>query len=411
MAVLVLKFGGTSVANPERIQNAAKKVKAEIDLGHKVVVVVSAMSGVTNQLVDYVRSITPSYDPSEYDVVVASGEQVTSGLMALALQQLHVTARSYQGWQLPFYSSDAHEKARIDEIDTKLLNECFKNGITPVVPGFQGVTRGGRITTLGRGGSDTSAVALAAALKADRCDIYTDVDGIYTSDPRLVKKAKKIDRIAYEEMLELSSLGSKVLQTRSVELAMNFKVPVQVLSTFDAALGSDLPGTFLVGEDVMMEQQMVTGLAHSRDEARITLTNVEDKPGMLARIFEPLAGANINVDMIVQAASDDGKTVDVTFTVPRSDLVRATEALNASQKDIAYKELQTSKDVVKISVVGVGMRSHVGVGQMMFKALAEKGINIQVVSTSEIKISVLIEEAYTELALRTLHTTYKLDAA
>ncbi len=411
MAVLVLKFGGTSVANPERIQNAAKKVKAELDLGHKVVVVVSAMSGVTNQLVDYVRSITPSYDPSEYDVVVASGEQVTSGLMALALQQLDVKARSYQGWQIPFYTSDSHEKARIDDIDTKLLNECFKNGITPVIPGFQGVTRGGRIATLGRGGSDTSAVAIAAALKADRCDIYTDVNGIYTSDPRLVQKAKKINRIAYEEMLELASLGSKVLQTRSVELAMNFKVPVQVLSTFDAALGSDLPGTFLVGEDVMMEQQMVTGLAHSRDEARITLTNVEDKPGMLARIFGPLAAANINVDMIVQAASDDGKTVDVTFTVPRSDLLRASEALTGSQKEIAYKELQTSKDVVKISVVGVGMRSHAGVGQMMFKALAEKGINIQVVSTSEIKISVLIEEAYTELALRTLHTTYNLDAA
>ena len=411
MAVLVLKFGGTSVANPERIQNAAKKVKAELDLGHNIVVVVSAMSGVTNQLVDYVRSITPSYDPSEYDVVVASGEQVTSGLMALALQQLDVKARSYQGWQIPFYTSDSHEKARIDEIDTKLLQECFKNGITPVIPGFQGVTRSGRISTLGRGGSDTSAVAIAAALKADRCDIYTDVNGIYTSDPRLVQKAKKINRIAYEEMLELASLGSKVLQTRSVELAMNYKVPVQVLSTFDAALGSDLPGTFLVGEDVMMEQQMVTGLAHSRDEARITLTNVEDKPGMLARIFGPLAAANINVDMIVQAASDDGKTVDVTFTVPRSALLRASEALTGSQKEIAYKELQTSKEVVKISVVGVGMRSHVGVGQMMFKALAEKGINIQVVSTSEIKISVLIEEAYTELALRTLHTVYQLDAA
>ena len=411
MAVIVLKFGGTSVANPERIQLAAKKVKAEIDLGHHVVVVVSAMSGVTNQLVDYVRSITPSYDPSEYDVVVASGEQVTSGLMALALQQLDVKARSYQGWQIPFYSSDSHEKARIDEIDTKLLQECFKNGITPVIPGFQGVTRGGRITTLGRGGSDTSAVAIAAALKADRCDIYTDVNGIYTSDPRLVQKAKKINRISYEEMLELASLGSKVLQTRSVELAMNYKVPVQVLSTFDAALGSDLPGTFLMDEDAMMEKQMVTGLAHSRDEARMTLTNVEDVPGMLARIFGPLSDANINVDMIVQAASDDGKTVDVTFTVPRTDLLRATQALTDNQKQIAYKELQTSKDVVKISVVGVGMRSYAGVGQMMFKALADKGINIQVVSTSEIKISVLIEEAYTELALRTLHTTYNLDAA
>ncbi len=416
MATLVLKFGGTSVANPERIQNAAKKVKAELDLGHKIVVVVSAMSGVTNQLVEYVRTITPSYDPSEYDVVVASGEQVTSGLMALALQQLDVKARSYQGWQLPFYSSDKHEKARIDEIGTDLMKDCFKQNITPVIPGFQGVTRpskdgGNRITTLGRGGSDTSAVALAAALKADRCDIYTDVNGIYTSDPRLVQKAKKINRIAYEEMLELASLGSKVLQTRSVELAMNYKVPVQVLSTFETTVGSDLPGTFLIDEDAMMEKQMVTGLAHSRDEARITLTNVEDKPGMLARIFGPLAEANINVDMIVQAASDDGKTVDVTFTVPRADIVRATEALTNNKQTIAYKELQTNKDVVKISVVGVGMRSYAGVGQMMFKALADKGINIQVVSTSEIKISVLIEEAYTELALRTLHTTYQLDAA
>ncbi|MDX1922010.1 MAG: aspartate kinase [Alphaproteobacteria bacterium] len=411
MATLVLKFGGTSVANPERIQNAAKKVKAELDLGHKVVVVVSAMSGVTNQLVEYVRTITPSYDPSEYDVVVASGEQVTSGLMALALQQLDVKARSYQGWQLPFYSSDKHEKARIDEIGTELMKECFKQNITPVIPGFQGVTRNNRITTLGRGGSDTSAVALAAALKADRCDIYTDVNGIYTSDPRVVQKAKKISRIAYEEMLELASLGSKVLQTRSVELAMNYKVPVQVLSTFETSVGSDLPGTFLTDEDAMMEKQMVTGLAHSRDEARITLTNVEDKPGMLARIFGPLAEANINVDMIVQAASDDGKTVDVTFTVPRADIVRATEALTNNKQTIAYKELQTNKDVVKISVVGVGMRSYAGVGQMMFKALADKGINIQVVSTSEIKISVLIEEAYTELALRTLHTTYQLDAA
>ncbi len=417
MATLVLKFGGTSVANPERIQNAAKKVKAELDLGHKVVVVVSAMSGVTNQLVEYVRTITPSYDPSEYDVVVASGEQVTSGLMALALQQLDVKARSYQGWQLPFYSSDKHEKARIDEIGVELMQDCFKQNITPVIPGFQGVTRpsknggGNRITTLGRGGSDTSAVALAAALKADRCDIYTDVNGIYTSDPRVVQKAKKISRIAYEEMLELASLGSKVLQTRSVELAMNYKVPVQVLSTFETTVGSDLPGTFLTDEDAMMEKQMVTGLAHSRDEARITLTNVEDKPGMLARIFGPMAEANINVDMIVQAASDDGKTVDVTFTVPRADLLRATEALTTNKETIAYKELQTNKDVVKISVVGVGMRSYAGVGQMMFKALADKGINIQVVSTSEIKISVLIEEAYTELALRTLHTTYQLDAA
>lgn len=411
MSLLVLKFGGTSVANPERIQNAARKVQEEIKRGHKVVVVVSAMSGVTNQLVDYCRSIAPAYDPSEYDVVVASGEQVTSGLMALALQQLDIHAQSYQGWQVPFYTSDKHEKARIDDIDAKKLKVCFEQGITPVIPGFQGVTRTGRVTTLGRGGSDTSAVAIAAAIKADRCDIYTDVDGVYTSDPRLVTKARKVNRIAFEEMLELASLGAKVLQTRSVELAMNYKVPVQVLSSFEKAVGSDLPGTLLVDEDTMMEKQLVTGLAHSRDEARMTLTNVEDKPGMLAKIFGPLADSNVNVDMIVQAASDDGKTVDVTFTCPRGDVLRTIEALTKHKDHIGYKELQTSKEVAKISVVGVGMRSYAGVGQTMFKALAEKGINIQVVSTSEIKISVLIEEAYTELALRTLHHVYGLDAA
>lgn len=410
MALLVLKFGGTSVANPERVQNAAKKVKAEIDRGHKVAVVVSAMAGVTNQLVDYCRSIAPAYDPAEYDVVVASGEQVTSGLMALALQQLDVRASSYQGWQVPYYTSDKHEKARIEDIDAARLKDCFENGITPVIPGFQGVTRGGRITTLGRGGSDTSAVALAAALKADRCDIYTDVDGVYTTDPRLVTKARKINRIAYEEMLELASLGSKVLQTRSVELAMNYKVPVQVLSTFDAALGSDLPGTFLVDEDTMMEKQMVTGLAHSRDEAKITLVEVADKPGVSAAIFGPLAEANINVDMIVQSASQNGKTTDMTFTIPRGDLLRASEVIKANRDKIGFKDMIATGDVAKISVVGVGMRSHAGVAQMMFKALSEKGINIQVISTSEIKISVLIEKSYTELALRTLHTAYKLDA-
>jgi aspartate kinase len=411
MALLVLKFGGTSVANPERIQNAARKVKAEIDRGHQVAVVVSAMAGVTNQLVDYCRSIAASYDPAEYDVVVASGEQVTSGLMALALQQLDVPAQSQQGWQVPYITNDSHEKARIDTIETENLRACFAKGLTPVIPGFQGVTRGGRITTLGRGGSDTSAVALAAALKADRCDIYTDVDGVYTSDPRLVTKARKIDRIAYEEMLELASLGSKVLQTRSVELAMNFKVPVQVLSTFDAALGSDMPGTFLVDEDAMLEKQIVTGLAHSRDEAKVTLVQVADRPGVSAAIFGPLAEANIIVDMIVQSASQNGATTDMTFTVPRGEMARAVELMKKNQASIGYKELQSSGDVAKISVVGVGMRSHAGVAQIMFKALAEKGVNIQVISTSEIKTSVLIEESYTELALRTLHTAYGLDAA
>lgn len=411
MAVLVLKFGGTSVANPERIQNAARKVKAEIDKGHKVVVVVSAMSGVTNQLVEYCRSIAPAYDPSEYDVVVASGEQVTSGLMALALQQLHVKASSFQGWQVPITTSSKHEKARIDTVDSKRIEECFAQGLTPVLPGFQGVTKGGRITTLGRGGSDTSAVAVAAALKAARCDIYTDVDGVYTTDPRLVTKARKIPRVTYEEMLELASLGAKVLQTRSVELAMNYKVPVQVLSSFDAAVGSDLPGTLLVDEGDMMEKQLVTGLAHSRDEAKVTLVEVADRPGVSAAIFGPLAEANINVDMIVQSSTRDGKATDVTFTVPRSDLVRTLDAMNANKEKIGYQKAMSSSDVAKISVVGVGMRSHAGVAQTMFKTLYEKGINIQVISTSEIKISVLIEEAYTELALRALHQVYELDAA
>jgi aspartate kinase len=409
MALLVLKFGGTSVANPERVQQAALKVKAEIDRGHKVAVVVSAMSGVTNQLVDYCRSIAPIYDPAEYDVVVAAGEQITSGLMALALQQLNIPSCSFQGWQLPFLTTDKHEKARIDTIETKKLEACFKKGLTPVLPGFQGVTHDGRITTLGRGGSDTSAVALAAALKADRCDIYTDVDGVYTSDPRLVTKARKVNRIAYEEMLELASLGAKVLQTRSVELAMNFKMPVQVLSTFEAEAGSDLPGTLLVDEDAMMEKQMVTGLAHSRDEAKITLVEVPDRPGVSASIFGPLAESNINVDMIVQSASQNGKTTDLTFTVPRTDLLRATEVLKSQMKTIGIKDMQSSKDVAKVSIVGVGMRSHAGVAQIMFKALADKGINVQVISTSEIKISILIEESYTELALRTLHSAYGLD--
>ncbi len=411
MALLVLKFGGTSVANPERIQNAARKVKAEIARGHKVAVVVSAMSGVTNQLVEYCRNVAPAYDPAEYDVVVASGEQVTSGLMALALQQLDIPASSFQGWQIPFYTNTSHEKARIDTIDAAKLNECFAKGITPVLPGFQGVTHTGRITTLGRGGSDTSAVAIAAALKAERCDIYTDVDGVYTSDPRVVTKARKIPRITFEEMLEMASLGAKVLQTRSVELAKNFSVNVQVLSSFDEAIGSDLPGTLLVGDSPMMEQQLVTGLAHSRDEAKITLAEVADVPGVSAAIFGPLADANVNVDMIVQSATRDGKATDMTFTVPRSDLARSIEVLKQHKDKLGYKDMLTSNEVAKVSVVGVGMRSHSGVAKTMFKALAEKGINIQVISTSEIKVSVLIEEAYTELALRTLHAAFKLDAA
>jgi aspartate kinase len=410
MATLVLKFGGTSMADVDRIMKSASKVAGEAKRGHKVVVAVSAMSGVTNQLVEHCRKISPTYDPQEYDVVASSGEQVTSGLMALALQQLGLKAHSFQGWQLPIITTEAHEKARVDTIETKKLKECFDAGIIPVIPGFQGMTKTGRITTLGRGGSDTSAVALAAALKADRCDIYTDVDGVYTSDPRVVPKARKIPRVSFEEMLELASLGAKVLQTRSVELAMNHNVPVQVLSSFDEALGSDLPGTLLTDEDAMMEKQLVTGLAHSRDEAKITLAQVADKPGVSAAIFGPLAEANINVDMIVQSASQDGTQTDMTFTVPRADFMRATEILKGNQASIGYKKMLASGDVSKISVVGVGMRSHAGVAQMTFKALAEKGINIQAISTSEIKLSVLIAEEYTELALRTLHAAYKLDA-
>ncbi len=409
MAVIVQKFGGTSVADVERIKNAALKVAAEVKLGHSVVVTVSAMAGVTNQLVGYCRGISEVFDPAEYDVVASSGEQVTSGLMALALQQLGLKARSFQGWQLPILTSDAHEKARIESVDAEALKKCFKEKIIPVIPGFQGVSKSGRITTLGRGGSDTSAVAVAAALQADRCDIYTDVDGVYTSDPRLVKKARKIPRIAYEEMLELASLGAKVLQTRSVELAMNYNVPVQVLSSFADAPGSDLPGTLLVSEDTMMEKQLVTGLAHSRDEAKVVLAALVDRPGVSSAIFGPLAEANVNVDMIIQSSSRDGESADMTFTVPRSDLARTTEILEKNRDKIGYKKMLASADVTKVSVIGVGMRSHAGVAQTAFKALAAKGINIAAISTSEIKLSVLIDESYTELALRTLHTAYGLD--
>jgi aspartate kinase len=409
MAIIVQKFGGTSVGDIERIKSATQKVIAEVKRGHKVVVTVSAMAGMTNQLIGYCRSITESYDPSEYDVVASTGETVTSGLMTLALQTAGCKARSYQGWQLPIRTTDVHEKARIVSIDTKEIDLCFKEGIVPVISGFQGVTSDGSISTLGRGGSDTSAVAIAAALKADRCDIYTDIDGVYTSDPRMVKKARKIPRIAYEEMLELASLGAKVLQTRSVELAMNYNVPLQVLSTFQEALGSDLTGTLVVSEDAMMEKQLVTGLAHSRDEAKITLADVADKPGVSAAIFGPLADANVNVDMIVQGASQDGEETDMTFTVPRSDLARTTEILEKNRAKIGYKKILASADVTKVSVVGVGMRSHAGVAQTAFKTLAEKGINIEAISTSEIKLSLLIDESYTELALRSLHKAYGLD--
>jgi aspartate kinase len=406
MARLVLKFGGTSVANIERIRNAAVHVKRAVEAGHEVAVVVSAMSGVTNQLVAWVNEISKFYDPREYDAVVATGEQVTSGLMALALQEMGLKARSWQGWQIPLRTDATHSKARIEGIDTDGLSAALSAGEVAVVAGFQGVAGDARVTTLGRGGSDTSAVALAAALKAARCDIYTDVDGVYTCDPRIVPKARKLDKITYEEMLEMASLGAKVLQTRSVELAMNHRVRVQVLSSFE-----DKPGTLVVDEEEIVEKQVVSGIAYSRDEAKVTLTKVADRPGVAAAIFGPLADAAINVDMIVQNISDDRKATDLTFTVGKADLDRCVKLLGEQKASLGYAELKPDPNVVKVSVIGVGMRSHAGVALAMFRTLAEKGINIQVISTSEIKISVLVGAEYLELALRALHTAYGLDAA
>jgi len=414
MARIVLKFGGTSVGDTDRIKNVARKVKAETGRGNQVAVVVSAMSGATNQLVKWVNEISPLHDPREYDVVVATGEQVTIGLLAMALQQEGVKSRSWLSWQIPIRTDDAFAKARIADIDTTAMARTMAEGEVPIVPGFQGLSPDGRVTTLGRGGSDTSAVALAAALKADRCDIYTDVDGVYTTDPRIDEKARKIDRVTYEEMLEMASQGSKVLQTRSVELAMNHHVRVQVLSSFDEALGSDLPGTLVVDEDEIMaqglEKSVVSGIAAARDEAKITVTRVADRPGVAAAIFGPLADANINVDMIVQNVSLDGSSTDITFTVPRADLVRAVQRLEQAKSELKFAEVKSDTNVAKISVIGVGMRSHAGVALKMFETLAAKGINIQVISTSEIKISVLVSAEYTELAVRALHTAYELDA-
>lgn len=410
MALIVAKFGGTSVADIPRIEKAAAKVAREVAAGHKVVVVVSAMSGVTNQLVEYCSDVSPMYDAREYDVVVSSGEQVTSGLMAMALQKQGITARSWLGWQIPFRTNHTHGKARITDIEAALLLERLNKGEVAVVPGFQGVSDQNRITTLGRGGSDTSAVALAAALGADRCDIYTDVDGVYTTDPRLVPAARKIKKIAYEEMLELASLGAKVLQTRSVEIATKQNVNLQVLSSFEDHIGSDLPGTLVTKEEDIVEQELVTGIAYTRDEAKVTALKVPDIPGIAAKLFRPLADASINVDMIVQNISSDGQRTDMTFTVPRTDLTRALETLKACEhfKDV---EFVTAEKVSKISVVGIGMRSHAGVANTMFETLAEKNINIQVISTSEIKISVLISDDYTELAVRSLHAAYGLEEA
>jgi aspartate kinase len=404
MTRIVQKFGGTSVGDIERIENAAGRVKREVDAGNEVAVVVSAMAGATNRLVEWTRRLNRLHDAREYDVVVASGEQVTAGLMALALQALGVDARSWLGWQIPIRTDGVHSKARIEAIDTEEIERRLAEGQVAVVAGFQGMGPGGRITTLGRGGSDTSAVALAAALKADRCDIFTDVDGVYTTDPRIVAKARKLSRITYEEMLEMASQGARVLQTRSVEMAMNHRVRLQVLSSF-----SDSPGTLVVDEDEIVEKRVVSGIAYSRDEAKITVQRVADRPGMAAAIFGPLADNAINVDMIVQNASEDGNTADMTFTVARSDLDRAVAVLEERRGVLGFKSLQPDSNVVKISVIGVGMRSHVGVAQQMFRTLADKGINIQVISTSEIKVSVLIAAEYTELALRALHTAYGLD--
>ncbi len=404
MAVIVQKYGGTSVADVARIQNVARRVKAASDAGDQVAVVVSAMSGVTDQLVKWVREIAPHYDATEYDTVVATGEQVTVGLLALALQELGLKARSYLGWQVPVRTDAAHGKARIEGIDGGAIKALMASGVTPVIAGFQGIGPDGRVTTLGRGGSDTSAVALAAALNADRCDIYTDVDGVYTADPRIVAKARKLAKITYEEMLEMASQGAKVLQTRSVELGMKHRVPVQVLSSFN-----DLPGTLVVDEDVIVEQELVSGIAYNRDEAKITLIGVPDRPGIAASVFGPLADANVNVDMIVQNVSHDGRLTDMTFTVARPDLQRTMKTLDQAKNMLKFERILSDSNVAKISVIGVGMRSHAGVANTMFKALAEKGINIQVISTSEIKISVLIAEEYTELAVRALHSAYGLD--
>ncbi len=405
MARLVMKFGGTSVADLDRIRNVAARVARAVAAGDEVAVVVSAMAGTTNQLVSWCQELSPLYDAREYDTVVATGEQVTAGLLAIALQTIGVEARSWTGWQIPVATDGQHGKARINAIEGDELIRRMQAGQVPVVAGFQGIGPDHRITTLGRGGSDTSAVALAAALKADRCDIYTDVDGVYTTDPRIVAKARKLSHITYEEMLELASVGAKVLQTRSVELAMKERVRVQVLSSFTEA-----PGTLVVDEDEIMEQEIVAGIAFSRDEAKLTVRRVPDRPGIAAAVFFPLAEAGINVDMIVQNVSEDG-TTDMTFTLNKTELPRARAVLESLHDSIGFTELAADSDVAKISVVGVGMRSHAGVAGTMFKALAGRGINIQVISTSEIKVSVLIAAEYTELAVRALHTAYGLDVA
>jgi aspartate kinase len=415
MARLVMKFGGTSVADMDRIRNVARHVKREVDAGHQAAVVVSAMAGRTNELVAWCREASALHDAREYDAVVASGEQVTAGLLAIVLQQMGVTARSWQGWQLPILTSNAHGAARIVDINgAEIVKRFEERNEVAVVTGFQGIYKEtGRITTLGRGGSDTSAVAIAAAIRADRCDIYTDVDGVYTTDPRVVQKAHRLDKIAFEEMLELASLGAKVMQVRSIELAMVHNVRVFVRSSFDKPEGIDPhdapPGTLICDEEEIVEQQVVTGIAFSKDEAQISVRHVPDKPGVAAAIFGPLAEANINVDMIVQNVSADGATTDLTFTVPAADYGRATNVLKKAEKQIGFDHIDGSTDVAKVSVIGIGMRSHAGVAATAFKALSERNINIRAITTSEIKFSVLIDAEYAELAVRTLHTLYGLD--
>lgn len=411
MPRLVMKFGGTSVANLDRIRNAAERVRLEVDKGYDVIVIVSAMSGKTNEMVEWVNETSALYDAREYDAVVSSGENVTAGLMALTLQEMNIPARSWQGWQVPVKTTNSHANARIQEILSANLDAKFADGMrVAVVAGFQGISTEGRITTLGRGGSDTTAVAFAAAFGAERCDIYTDVDGVYTTDPRISDKARKLDKIAFEEMLELASLGAKVLQTRSVELAMRFNVRLRVLSSFEDP--SDTAGTLVCAEEEIMESNVVAGVAYSRDEAKMTLISVADRPGIAAAIFGPLSEAGVNVDMIVQNISEDGRT-DMTFSCPTNQVLRAEKAMQDAKDagNINYHDLVADEDVAKVSVVGIGMRSHAGVAAKMFQALHKEGINIKVITTSEIKISVLIERKYMELAVQTLHDAFELEKA
>ena len=405
MALIVQKFGGTSVGDLDRIRNVATRVKSEVDAGHQVAVVVSAMAGTTNQLVSWARDIGPMHDAREYDTIVATGEQVTVGLLAIALQNLGIDARSWLGWQIPIRTDDIHGAARIDSIDCALMRERLAVGQVAVVAGFQGIASDRRVATLGRGGSDTSAVALAAALQADRCDIYTDVDGVYTTDPRIAPKAQKLDRITFEEMLEMASLGAKVLQTRSVAMAMRHNVNLQVRSSF-----SDAPGTLVVNEDEIVEQEKISGIAYSPDEAKITIQGLPDKPGIAASIFGELAENHINVDMIVQSAASEGQQADITFSLGRGDLDKALGLIGGAHEKLGFRAIDSDAAVTKISVVGTGMRSQLGVARAMFETLAERGINIEVISTSEIKISVLIASEYTELAVRSLHTAFGLDS-